>query len=53
MVKFAYTKTQLNGTPQPRYIFSSYRDKKKLNMYTNSKVYTLIDNMYPRQYNLR
>ena len=53
MVLFGYTKTQLHGKPAPRYIFNSYRDKKKLGMNTNSKVFTHIDLMYPRMYNLR
>ena len=53
MTSFAYQPTKLHGKAQPRYIFTSYRDKKKLGIHTPSKVYTLIDNMYPRQYNIR
>ena len=46
MTEFAYQPTKLHGKPQPRYIFTSYRDKKKLGGLTPSKVYTLIDYFY-------
>ena len=45
-----YTPTKTNGTPNPRYIFQSYRNKKKLDLWTNSKVYLHIDLQFPRMY---
>ena len=48
--QFMYQKTTTGGKPQPRYIFNSYRNKKKLDVYSNPKIYSLIDTMYPRQY---
>jgi len=48
--EFIYQKTQTGGKPQPRYVFNSYRNKKKLGLDANSRVYTLIDMKYPRMY---
>jgi len=45
-----YTPTKTQGKPNPSYVFTSYRNKKKLDLWTNSKIYSLIDMQYPRMY---